>query len=404
MAVFGYLAVDKTGKEVKGSLELDSEQLVRVELKKQGLTVLEISKQNILTRDLNIEIGGKPNARDLSVFCRQFVSMFRAGVSIMETMRLLCDQTENKKLMKAAREVTSQIETGESLSESLAEHPKIFPKLMVTTIAAGEASGSLDIAFERMATHFEKSAKTQSLIKKAMIYPIVVAIVALLVIVVMLVGIIPMYEDMFTGLGTELPGITKAVVNMSNFLIDFWFIVLPVVVAIVWGIRYFNGTPTGQLTLGRLAIRIPMFRNFSVKTASANLARTLSTLLAAGVPLVEAVGIAANTMTNVLFERVLKDAKEDIMRGIPLSQPIAESNLFPPMVSQMIRIGEESGSTEEMLDKLADYYEEEVEIATQSLMAAMEPMIIVVLAAIVGFLIAAVMAPMLSMYSGLDAL
>ena len=141
-----------------------------------------------------------------------------------------------------------------------------------------------------------------------------------------------------------------------------------------------------------------------MKTASANLARTLSTLLAAGVPLVEAVGIAANTMTNVLFERVLKDAKEDIMRGIPLSQPIAESNLFPPMVSQMIRIGEESGSTEEMLDKLADYYEEEVEIATQSLMAAMEPMIIIVLATVVGFLIAAVMAPMLNLYSGLDAL
>jgi type IV pilus assembly protein PilC len=404
MAVFGYLAVDNTGKEVKGSIEQDSEELVRIELKRQGLMVLEVSKQNILTRDINIEIGGKPKARDLSVFCRQFVSMFRAGVSIMETMRLLCDQTDNNKLAKATREVTSQIEKGESLADSLAEHPKIFPKLMVTTIAAGEASGSLDIAFDRMATHFEKSAKTQSLVKRAMIYPIIVAIVAILVVVVMLVGVIPMYEDMFADLGTELPGITKTVVNMSNFLIDFWFVIIPVVVALVWGIRYFNRTPTGQLTLGRLALRIPIFRNLSVKTASANLARTLSTLLASGVPLVEAVGISANTMTNVLFERVLRGAQEDIMRGIPLSQPIAEANLFPPMVSQMIRIGEESGSTEDMLDKLADYYEEEVEIATQSLMAAMEPLIIIVLAVIVGGLIAAVMAPMMSMYSGLDAL
>jgi type IV pilus assembly protein PilC len=404
MATFGYIAVDKTGKEKKGSLDVESEDLLRVELKKQGLTILEISKQNLLTRDLNIEIGGNPTARDLSIFCRQFVSMYRAGVSILETIHLLTDQTENKKLAKAAREVQAKIEKGESLSDSLTEFPKIFPKLMVTTIAAGEASGSLDIAFDRMATHFEKSSKTQALIKKAMIYPIVVAVVALAVVIVMLVKIIPMYTEMFDQLGTELPAITVAVVNASNFLVDFWYILIPLVVVLIWGIRYFLQTPAGQLTIGRMAIKIPMFKNFSVKTASASLARTLSTLLAAGVPLVEAVGISGNTMSNVLFKNALQDAKEEIIRGIPLSSPIEDSGLFPPMVSHMLRIGEESGSTEEMLDKLAEYYEEEVEIATESLMAAMEPMIIIVLAVIVGVLIAAVMAPMLSMYSGLDAL
>ena len=404
MAIFGYLAVDKTGKEIKGSIDVATEDLVRGELKKQGLTVLEISKQNRLARELNIELGGMAKARDLSVFCRQFVSMYRAGVSILETIHLLSDQTENKKLAKATKEVQARIEKGESLSESLTEFPKIFPKLMVTTIAAGEASGSLDIAFERMAIHFEKFSKTQALMKKAMVYPIVVAFVALAVIIVMLVKIIPMYTEMFEQLGTELPAITVAVVSVSNFLIDYWYILIPVVIAMVWGIRYFLQSPAGQLTLGKLAIKMPLFKNFSVKTASASFARTLSTLLTAGVPLVEAVGISANTMSNVLFANALKESKDAIIRGVPLSNPIEESGLFPPMVSHMLRIGEESGATEEMLDKLAEYYEEEVEIATESLMSAMEPMIIIVLAVIVGVLIAAVMAPMLTMYSGFDAL
>ncbi len=404
MAIYGYVAVDSSGKEVKGSLEFDTEEKFRAELKKKGLTIISIAKQSVLTKDLSFDFGGKPTARDLSVFCRQFVSMFRAGVGILEAIRLLGDQTENKKLGKAVRDVQSNIEKGESLSDALENHPKVFPTLMITTIAAGEASGSLDIAFERMAIHFEKSAKTASLVKKAMVYPIVVAVVAVGVVVLMLTTIIPMYADMFSQIGTELPGITKAVMAASDFLVNFWFIVIPVFIAIIWGIRYFVKTPAGQLTVGRLAIKIPVLKNFTVKSASASMARTLSTLLAAGVPLIEAVDISSRTMSNVLFKKALLEAKEDIIRGIPLSTPIEACGLFPKMVSHMLRIGEESGATEEMLDKLAEYYEEEVEMATESLMAAMEPLIIIILAGVVGVLIAAVMAPMVAMYTGLDNL
>ncbi len=269
---------------------------------------------------------------------------------------------------------------------------------------AGEASGSLDTAMERMAVQFEKSAKTQAMVKKAMIYPIVVALVAVAVVIIMLVFVIPRYMDMFEQLGTELPAITMAVVNLSNFIQNNWYIIIPVVAGIVFALKAYAKTSSGKHVFGKLQMKIPAVKNLVVKSASAQMARTLSTLLTAGVPLIEAVDIVSDTMTNIWFKEALKDALEQIMVGVPLSQPLQTCGLFPPMVYHMMRIGEEAGSTEDMLNKLADYYEEEVEMAVQSLMAAMEPMIIIVLAGIVGLLIGAVMAPMVTMYSALDNL
>lgn len=404
MATYGYIAIDKAGKEIKGSMDADSEEKAGDTLRGQGLIPIELKGQNLLTKDFNIEIGGKPTARDLSVFCRQFVSMTRAGVSILEALKLLRDQTEHKGLARAIREVQANVEKGEPLADSLKEFPRIFPNLMITTIAAGESSGSLDIAFDRMATHFEKAAKTKALVKKAMIYPAVIAVVAVGVVIVMLTFVIPNYTSMFEDMNMELPALTKAVVAASHALIQYWYLFLGGIIALVTGVGYFMKTDTGELLFGKLALKIPIFSNLAVKSASSQLARTLSTLLAAGVPLVEAVEITGNTMENVLFKTAMMDAKDQIVRGVPLSTPLEECGLFPPMVYHMIRIGEEAGSTEDMLEKLADYYDEEVEMATQALMAAMEPAIIIVMAAIVCVLIGAVMAPMLQMYTGLDNL
>lgn len=404
MASYGYEALNKMGKTIKGSMDADNAEVVRIKLKQQGLTVLSIKEESFLTKDINISIGKKIQPRDMSVFCRQFVSMNRAGVSILDCLSLLCEQTENPVLAKAIKQVQADVQKGETLADSLRKHPKVFTDLMVTTVAAGEASGSLDVALERMAEQFEKSAKTQALVKKAMIYPAMVASVSLVVIVVMLVVIIPSYEDMFADLGTELPGITKAVVAASDFLIGYWFLVLPAVIAIVVGVSAYLQTPGGKLLTSQLALRIPMFKNLTVKSACSQMARTLSTLITAGVPLVEAVEITGNTMQNVLFKDAMRDARDEIIKGVPLSEPLEQSGLFPPMLYHMIRIGEEAGNTEEMLTKLADYYDEEVEMATQGLMAAMEPVIMLVLAVIVCVLIAAVMAPMLQMYTALDSL
>lgn len=404
MATYGYEIIDKEGKIKKGSIDAESMDKAKADLKGQGMTVISLTEQSMLTKDIEIDIGGKPTNRDLSVFCRQFVSMTKAGVTIVEAMRMLCEQTENKKLQKALDDVRVNMEKGESLASSLSKHPKVFPSIMVNMVAAGEASGSLEKSLDRVATQLERNSKTQALVKKAMMYPIVLLIIALAVIILMLTFVIPQYSDMFKDLGTGLPGITLAVMAASDFVKAWWYAIIAVVVVVVLGLKYFGTTNMGQHVYGKLALSIPAVKNLVVKSAASSMARTMSTLMGAGVPMVEAVEIVSKTMTNIWFKEALMEARDQIMLGVPLSRPLETSGLFPPMVYHMVRIGEESGAIEDMLDKLADYYEEEVEMAVQSLMAAMEPLIIVVLAGIVGTLIAAVMAPMMTMYSALDSI
>lgn len=404
MAIYGYEAVDKAGKTQKGSVDAESVGAARAELKRQNLTVVNISEQNLLTKEINIDLGGKPTPRDLSVFCRQFVSMTRAGVSILEAMRMLCEQTENKKLKRALDEVRANMEKGEGLATSLAEFPKVFPAIMVNMVAAGEASGSLDTSLDRVATQLERTSKTQALVKKAMVYPIVLMIVAIVVVIVMLVFVIPQYAGMFEELDTELPALTQGVLAASDFIKAYWYIIVLIVGAAAFAIKTFAGTDAGKHVFGKLVLILPAFKNLTVKSAASSMARTMSTLMGAGVPMVEAVDIVSNTMTNIWFKEALQDARDQISLGVAFSVPLEECGLYPPMVYHMVRIGEEAGSIETMLDKLADYYDEEVEMAVQSLMAAMEPAIIIVLAGIVGVLIASVLAPMMKMYEALDSL
>ncbi len=402
MADYSYVAIADNGKEVKGTIVAENPDSARVQLKGQGLVVTSVKEQGLMDKEISLGFKKKIQARELAVFCRQFVSMSKAGVTILECLALLREQTENPRLAQAIRDVQTDVEKGETLAYGLESQPDVFPTLMCTTVAAGEASGSLEVSLERMADQFEKSAKTQALVKKAMIYPVVVAIVALCVVILMLVKVIPSYTDMFNDLGTELPKITQAVVAASDFIIAYWFILAPLIIAIVVGAKAYLKTDAGQLMWSTVQVKIPAVRNLVVKSACSSLARTLSTLLAAGVGLTDAVGIVSDTMTNVLFRDALRFARDEVMKGVPLSEPIEDSGLFPPMLYHMMRIGEEAGNSEEMLTKLADYYDEEVEMATQSLMALMEPAIILVLAGVVGVLIGAIMAPMLAMYQAMD--
>ena len=404
MATFGYTVIDKFGKEVKGSIETDSIEKARHELKKAGNIVIDVQEQGMMSKDIKISFGGKPKPRDMGVYCRQFVSMIRAGVTIIDTLRMLSEQTENKQLKSATNAVRASIEKGETLAHSMAQFPQVFPPLMIHMVSAGEASGSLEVAMDRMGTQFEKSAKIKSLIGKAMIYPAAVLIIAFVVVVVLLVTVIPSYADMFNDLGTELPMITKIVQSLSNFIIDYWFILVPVVAGIIFVIYAFAKTDSGQHFFGKLSIKLPILSNMTVKSAASMAARTLSTLLAAGVSLNDSVEISAGTMSNIWFKEALLAAKDEIMIGVPLSKPLETCGLFPPMVYHMVKIGEEAGNVEEMLEKLADYYDEEVEMAVQSLMAIMEPLIIVVLAAVVIPILGACLAPMMTMYETLNTM
>lgn len=405
MADFNYVVVDnRTGRQKKGTLAAKDEAEVRAKLKSDGMVVMNVSKASALTKDININIGGGVKPRDLSVFCRQFLSMINAGVTILDTLEMLSDQTENKTMAKAIKGAHGEIQKGETLSDALAKYPKVFPSIMISMVAAGEASGKIDIAFDRMSEHFEKSARMKALVKKAAMYPILVSIVALAVVVVMLVKVIPSYQDMFEQMGTELPAITQMVVAMSHFIMQKWYIIIAVVVAVVVGLKVFGATVTGKKTFGTIARKAPVFGPMNTKSAAANFARTLSTLVYSGLPMIEALAITANTISNYVYKLALQGAKEEVAKGVPLSEPIAASGLFPPMVSHMISIGEETGDLEGMLSKLADYYDEEVEMATQTMMAALEPMIILVLAGVVGVLVAAIMSPMLAMYGAMDSL
>lgn len=405
MPIYGYRAADVSGKEQRGTLSAESPEKVAIALRKEKLTPISIAEQNAMSRDLSFGfLQKKPKARDLAVFCRQFVSIVNAGVPVISALEMLTDQTENKMLRSAIGETKRSIETGTSLADAMRSHPQVFSEMFITLVAAGEASGSLENSFSRMAEQFEKDAHIKGLVKKASIYPIVVACVAVGVVIGMLIFVIPTFQSMFDQLGAKLPGITLAVIGASKFMQSYWYIVFALIAALVIGLKQFNKTDAGKRLTGKLAMKLPIVKNLSVKTACSRFARTLSTMLAAGLPLIDALDIVASTMTNIWFREALLDAKDSVSVGAPLSEPLRDAGIFPPLVHHMVGIGEETGGTEEMLGKLADYYDEEVEAATQQMMAAIEPLIIVLLAVIVGTIVLSIVLPMATMYSSLDSL
>ena len=401
MAGYEYVAVDKSGKQKKGKMEAQSEERVKEFLKNEGLIPISVKEQSFFSKDLNIG-SKKVKPRDLSIFCRQFNSILGAGVTILNALQMLADQTENKVLREAIRQVQIDVEKGESLAGAMRKQKVTFPSLLIHMVEAGEASGSLEIAFERMAIQFEKQAKLSGTIKKAMAYPIIVILVAIVVVIVMLAVVFPQFQTMFDDLGSELPKITKIVIAMSDFMKMFWWLLILIIAGIVVGVQTFRKTATGQVLFSKIALRAPVIGNVTVKSAAATLSRTLSTLLAAGISLVDAVDITSKVIGNIIVRGALEDSVEEIQRGVPLSVPLEESGVFPPMVYHMTRIGEETGNVEDMLGKIADYYEEEVETATSAMVSMLEPLLIVGLAFIVGFILLAIYMPMLSMYSAIE--
>ena len=403
MATYQYAAVDKFGKQKKGSIDATTPDRAASMLKGEGLIPVKITEANIFNKDLNLG-GTKVKKRELAVFCRQFVSIINAGVPIMDALGMMEEQTENKQFAKAIGDVRTSVAKGETLGNSMRAHTDIFPTMLINMVDAGEASGSIDVSFTRMATQFEKDAYLGGLVKKAMVYPIVVFVVAIAVCVVLLVKVVPTFMNMFKDMDIKMPGITTFVVNASNWLQDNWFVALGVLAVIAIGIKIFMSSQTGTIFFATLAIKLPAVKNFTVKSASSRLARTLSTLTAAGISMIDALDITGKTMSNYLFKQAVYECKEEVKKGVPLSEPLKRSGLFPPMVIHMTKIGEETGDLEAMLTKMADYYDEEVEAATQALMAALEPVIILMMAGICGVIIGAVIAPMGALYSGLDNL
>ena len=404
MPGFTYVAVDRKGKEKRGNVEADNRERVVEILKNDGLIPVSVKEQGALNKQIDFSIGKKVKPRDLSVFCRQFVSITQAGVPMKEALQMLSEQTENKWLKRAISEVLLSVEKGNTLADSMRGQADIFPPMLINMVEAGENSGSLEMAFNRMAVQFEKEAKLKATIKKATIYPIILIIAAIGVVAVMMLFVIPIFIDMFADLDVEMPAITMWVMNTSKWVTANWYIILAVIVAVVVAYKIIYKTEQGRFMIDQVKMKMPLFGKLTVKTACAQFARTMSTLLSSGISTIDALETVAKIVNNIHYTNALMKAREEVMKGIPLSEPLTASKIFPPMVCHMTGIGEETGNIEEMLEKLADYYDEEVEMTTQSVLAAMEPLIIVFMALVVGTLVIAVISPIGAMYNGLDNL
>ena len=404
MPGFSYVAVDKRGKEKRGSLEAETRERALEQLKAEGLIPVSVREQGALNKEIDFSIGKKVKPRDLSVFCRQFVSITQAGVPMKEALQMLSEQTENKWLKRAISEVLLNVEKGNTLADSMRSQPDIFPPMLVNMVEAGEQSGSLEMAFSRMAVHFEKEAKLKATIKKATIYPIILVIAAIGVIAVMLLFVIPIFIDMFADLDIEMPALTMFVMNSSKWMTSHWYVLLAIIVGVVVAYKLIYKTTQGRLIIDRIKMKMPLFGKLTVKTACSQFARTMSTLLMSGISTIDALETTSKIVNNIHYTNAMLKAREEVMKGVPLSEPLEASGIFPPMVYHMTGIGEETGNVEEMLEKMADYYDEEVEMTTQSVLAAMEPIIILFMALIIGTLVIAVISPIASMYSGLDNL
>lgn len=403
MPGYFYIVADKAGKEKRGKMEANNRDAAKELLKKDGYVILSLEEQS-QQFDMNFTFGRKLKPRDLSVFCRQFVSILESGVAMKEALVMLEEQTENKTLKKSIAEVLTNIEKGNSLADAMRGESHVFPPMLINMVEAGESSGNLEMAFSRMAEQFEKEAKLKATVRKATVYPIVLIFACIGVIGVMLLYVIPIFIDMFKEIDMEMPAFTMFVMGLSEWAGTHVYIIVGVAVAIFAAYQAYYRTEGGRKNIDKIKMKMPLFGQLVVKSNCSRFARTASTLLAAGVPMIDCLDIVSRIVNNIHYSMAIQNAREEVMKGIPLSEPLRDAGIFPPMVYHMTGIGEETGNIEQMLNKLADYYDEEVEITTQTILAAMEPLIIVFMAVVVGSLVVASILPIAAMYEGLDNL
>ena len=399
MARFKYVLTDKYGKQKRGVVESPSQEQAVAKLTAEGGVVMEIHESaSIDDAKWNVTIGNPVKKKDITIFCKQFHSILNAGVTLIDGLHMVTDQTENKALKKSLSNVTTSVEKGDSLANAMKAEGKVFPEILIHMVAAGEVTGNLEVSFERICKQFDKDMKLVSMVRSAMIYPIVVLVVAVAVVIILLKTVIPNFQDAFDSMGAELPALTKAVVAASQFVTNNFLALIGGIILFIALILYLKSTETGKMCTSKLVLKIPMFRNFSVKNAAAKFSVTMSTLIMSGVSIVDSLDIVADVISNRVIRKAIKNCKSEVMEGIPMSEPLEASGVFPPMVTHMIKIGEETGTTESMLDKVAEYYKAEVEEATKNLTTIMEPMVIILLAVLVGGILGAVLMPMLGIY------
>ncbi|MCB9029454.1 MAG: type II secretion system F family protein [Deltaproteobacteria bacterium] len=403
MPIYVWEGKDASGKKLKGEIEARDSRSVFNALKSQRITPIPSKikeKGTGLDKELKVPgLGPQVKAKDIVVFTRQFSTMIDSGLPIVQALDILTRQAENKEFRNILSGVKETVETGGTLSDGMAQYPKIFDELYVNLIAAGESSGALDTILERLAAHMEKSIKLQREVKTAMIYPAVVVSTAVVVTAVLLIFVIPTFAEMFADFGQALPLPTQIVINISNFLVNNWFVIFGSAATIIALTVRFLGTDRGKEVFHPIFLKLPIFGELIKKVCVARFSRTLGTMISSGVPLLEALQICAKTSGNKVVERDVMRARVGISEGKSIVDPLEDSDVFPTMVTQMIAVGEQTGALDNMLGKIADFYEDEVDTAVSGLKQLIEPVIIVVLGVVVGGIIVAMYLPIFKLGS-----
>jgi type IV pilus assembly protein PilC len=402
---FDYKLIDANGKQVKGKVDAANETAAVASLKQQGGVPLSVHEAGVgMSMEIKIPgFGGRVKLKDLAIFARQFATMTNSGLSLLRSLSILEGQTESPALTKAIREVTSDIEGGMSLSGSLAKHDRIFPKLMVAMVRAGETGGFLDDALERIAVNLEKDAALRGKVKSALTYPVLVLLFSVIMIAGVLMFIVPVFEKMFKSLGGSLPLPTQIIVNLSHAMV--WLAPIVLIVGFIgFGLvkSALRTNPAFRLAFDKMKLRLPVFGKLFAKIAISRFARNLGTLLGVGVPIMQALDVVGATTGNAVITAAMTDVSAAVRQGEAMSGPLANHPIFPAMVTQMIEVGEESGQISQMLNKIADFYDREVDEAADQLTAAIEPIMIVLMGGLVGGMVVCLYLPMFSIYQNIQ--
>ena len=401
MATYVFKAMDLTGAKATGEVEADSKQVVSDQLKSRGLIVLDI-KDKHGSKQLNIELFNKLKATDLAVMTRQLATMVQSGMTILRALYVLEAQTENKILMEAIVAVRKDVEAGLPLSDALERHPKIFSPLFVSMTRAGETGGMLDQSLIRVADQLEKEDSLRRQVKSAMTYPAVVLSFAGIVLIALVTFLVPVFIGVFKQFGGDLPAITKLTVAMSKAITGYWWLLIGVTVGLVWAFRKWKNSTWGRPQWDRFRLRVPMkIGDIVQKVALARWSRTLSALVSAGVPLLQALDITGKTAGNHVIEQAMAGVIDSVKSGGTIADPLKESSVFPTMVSHMVSVGEETGSLDTMLSKIADFYEDQVDAAVKALTSILEPVMIVIVGGMVGFIVISMYLPLFKVYDAI---
>jgi type IV pilus assembly protein PilC len=398
MAAFAYSAINAQGVVSVGELQATDLDQAREQLRQRGLLAERLDRVSEGSSSAATSSVKKVAAKSLQVFSRQFATLISAGVSVVAALVILEEQTEDDNLAIVIADVRAKVERGLLLSEAIASHPKVFDTLFVAMVEAGEAAGVLDTVLDRVAVQIEKSQQIKRRVKSAMIYPTMVLCFATLVLTGMLMFLVPIFVDMFKENGGTLPTLTQYIVTASNFLKAYWFIIFPIVGGSIWSLLRFKKTKQGRDLWDAFVLKVPMRIGATVrKVAMARVSRTLATLISSGVDIIKAIDITAHTSGNAVVEKALLDVEERVQEGIPIAQPLLESSVFPIMISQMVKIGEETGELELMLSKVADFYEDEVDASIASLTSIIEPVMMLGVGCMVGVIVISMYLPMFKM-------